>query len=349
MSDLPAPLVPPEVDLSGYTYTPIVRALLFGSRFHARTTDSEWRAGVTLWLKSWEQLPTGSLPDDDIELCRLAELARDMKAWAKVKEMALFKWVKCSDGRLYHPIVAKGVLEAWAAHRKASKKGKAGAAKRWGGGPEGGGGGDGPGNGTGMPVPSGNDGTGNSPGIAQALPAHDGGQCPGNGDGREEKRREEKISDSSSSSGANPRAAPGAVRCPGTEEDGLPALDLPNSIIRDFDLSRAAVFGDGAARPWPNHLDRPVAEQWIAGGADLALCRAVFDAVNRRLLARGHEPRKMLKGMDEDMRAALSERDRAPGAVRAGGAAVVQIRREVDADALAAELARLGALEEGAA
>ena len=31
--------------------------------------------GGTLWLKSWDQVPAGSLPDDDVDLCRLAELS----------------------------------------------------------------------------------------------------------------------------------------------------------------------------------------------------------------------------------------------------------------------------------
>lgn len=135
---LPTPFVPADADLRDFAFTPIYRARLFGSSFHARVNDSEWRAGVTLWLRSWDQAPAGSLPDDDIELCRLAELGRDLKAWKRVKEGALHGWVKCSDGRLYHEVVAACVLEAL---RKKSEyaafidqqraKGKAGADKRW--------------------------------------------------------------------------------------------------------------------------------------------------------------------------------------------------------------------------
>lgn len=114
MSDqLPAPLVPLEADLRNYSFTPMYRARLFGSSFHARVSDGGWRAGVTLWLKSWDQVPAGSLPDDEIDLCRLAELGRDVKSWRKIKEEALHGWFKCSDGRLYHKVVAEGVNEAW--------------------------------------------------------------------------------------------------------------------------------------------------------------------------------------------------------------------------------------------
>jgi hypothetical protein len=112
LSDLPVPLTPADCDLRDFPHTPLFRSRLFGSSFHARATDSEWRAGVTLWLKSWDQVPAGSLPNDDIELCRLGELARDLKTWKKVKPGALRGWVLCSDGRLYHPVVAEGVNNA---------------------------------------------------------------------------------------------------------------------------------------------------------------------------------------------------------------------------------------------
>ena len=113
MTDIVAPLTPIDCELQGFPFTPVFRARLFGSSFHARATDAEWRSGVTLWLKSWDQVPAGSLPDDDIDLCRLAELGRDLKTWKKLRAGAMRGWVLCSDGRLYHPVVAEGVNEAW--------------------------------------------------------------------------------------------------------------------------------------------------------------------------------------------------------------------------------------------
>lgn len=147
MTDLPEPLTPPNGDLRDFDYMPIFRARLFGSSFHARATDAEWRAGVTLWLKAWDQVPSGSLPDNDIDLCRLAELGRDLKRWTKIREGAMRGWVKCSDGRLYHEVVAEVVLDALGKRTKASRRGKAGATKRW--------------------AP--NDGASNAPAIAQAM------------------------------------------------------------------------------------------------------------------------------------------------------------------------------------
>lgn len=106
------PLTPANGDLRDFPHTPIYRTKLFSSEFHARANDSEWRAGVTLWLKAWDQVPAGSLPVDDIALARLAELGRDVKAWNKVKAGAMRGWITCSDGRMYHPIVAEGVNNA---------------------------------------------------------------------------------------------------------------------------------------------------------------------------------------------------------------------------------------------
>jgi hypothetical protein len=86
---------------------------------------------MTLWLKSWDQVPAGTLPNDNIDLCRLAELGRDMKAWTKIRKGAMRGWIKCADGRLHHRVVAEGVMEAWARRDAAKRKGRAGAAKRW--------------------------------------------------------------------------------------------------------------------------------------------------------------------------------------------------------------------------
>ncbi len=113
MSELPEPLTPPDCDLRGLEYMPLLGHHLFGSDFNARANDSEWRAAVTLWWAAWTQKPAASLPDDDVALCRLADLGRDLKTWAKVKKMALHGFVKCSDGRIYHPVLAQQALLAF--------------------------------------------------------------------------------------------------------------------------------------------------------------------------------------------------------------------------------------------
>ena len=131
MGDLPDPPVPADGDLKNYPYTKVYRRRLFASAFHGQATDSEWRAGMTLWLESWDQVPAGSLPDHEGNLCRLAGFGIDRKKWANVRTMALRNWILCSDGRLYHHVVAEGVNEALATKQNQSVRGTKGASARW--------------------------------------------------------------------------------------------------------------------------------------------------------------------------------------------------------------------------
>lgn len=120
-----APLTPPDCDLRDFAFMPLDAGRLFGSEFHAIASDSEWRAGVCLWLKSWHQVPAASLPNDDTMLCRLAEYGRDIRTWRKVRDVALRGWILCDDGRLYHETVAQKAVEAWErkqAFRKRTEK-----------------------------------------------------------------------------------------------------------------------------------------------------------------------------------------------------------------------------------
>src|SRR4051812_6586693 len=92
---------------------PLLGGHLFGSNFNAKASDLEFRVALTLWWAAWTQHPAASLPDDDQALCKLADLGRDMRAWKRVKTVALHGFVKCSDGRLYHRTLAKQALIAW--------------------------------------------------------------------------------------------------------------------------------------------------------------------------------------------------------------------------------------------
>lgn len=128
---IPAPLVPAEVDLRGLEYMPYYGDRLRESGLNARATDAEYRAAHNLWWSAWKQTPAASLPNDDIDLCRLADLGRDMRSWEKIRERSLHGFVVCSDGRLYHPVLAAIALEVWEGRKTASVKGKLGASKRW--------------------------------------------------------------------------------------------------------------------------------------------------------------------------------------------------------------------------
>lgn len=109
----PDPLVPAEVDLTDFAFMPLRIEQLKRSRAWLKAKRRPELAFymINLWTGSWHERPAASLePDDDV----LADMARcDPVKWDKVKEAALHGWVLCSDGRLYHPIVAEIALEAW--------------------------------------------------------------------------------------------------------------------------------------------------------------------------------------------------------------------------------------------
>lgn len=108
--DYPDPLTPPDCDLRGMPYMPLDLVRLFDSDFYAISTGDEFKAGLTLWGRSFLQVPAGSLPDDDRVL---AHLSGTGLRWSKLRTAAMHGWVKCSDGRLYHPVVAQKAVEAW--------------------------------------------------------------------------------------------------------------------------------------------------------------------------------------------------------------------------------------------
>jgi hypothetical protein len=66
---------------------------------------------INLWTAAWHERPAGSLEDDDDVLADLSMCPP--KEWPKVKEDALRGWIKCDDGRLYHPVVVEKVRDAW--------------------------------------------------------------------------------------------------------------------------------------------------------------------------------------------------------------------------------------------
>ncbi len=110
---LPAPLVAPDTDLRDFGFMPLDVVRLRDSDFAARASGDEFRAGIFLWCAAWHQLPAASLPDDDVVLSQLAGYGRALKEWKSVRAGALHGFVKCADGRFYHPVVAEKANKAW--------------------------------------------------------------------------------------------------------------------------------------------------------------------------------------------------------------------------------------------
>lgn len=113
MSSLPEPLTPIDCDLRDFPFMPLDVTRLRDSDLAALESPEACWAAVLLWCASWHQQPAASLPDDDRVLSNLAGFGRVVKEWMKVRDGALRGWIKCSDGRLYHPTVVEKALTAW--------------------------------------------------------------------------------------------------------------------------------------------------------------------------------------------------------------------------------------------
>lgn len=127
---LPDPFTPPDADLRGYEYMPLYGERLRTSSHNSGCTDAEFRASINLWWSAWQQVPAASLPADERELCRLADLGRDLKAWGKVKAFAMRNFVVCKDGRYYHNFLAPLACAAWAERVKYRARAKLGGAAK---------------------------------------------------------------------------------------------------------------------------------------------------------------------------------------------------------------------------
>ena len=107
-----SPLTTPDCDLRGMLFMPLDVQRLLDSELFLVASGNEFKSAVALWCKSWSQVPAASLPDDDRVLAAYSGAGA---RWLKVKSVALRGWIKCDDGRLYHPVVAEKAHEAWSA------------------------------------------------------------------------------------------------------------------------------------------------------------------------------------------------------------------------------------------
>jgi hypothetical protein len=134
MSAQPDPFTPAECDLRGYEWMPLFGARLFASNFEAHASDLAFRIAIKLYWECWQQVPAASLPNDDVQLCRLAGLGRDLKTWRKLRaDGVLHGFVLCSDDRLYHGLLADEALKAWDSRRRqqAEREGSRDRMRRW--------------------------------------------------------------------------------------------------------------------------------------------------------------------------------------------------------------------------
>jgi hypothetical protein len=111
----PAPLTPPDSDISDFGFMPLDVVRFRNSDLVAFEPAESILAALMLWGVAWHSTPAASLTDDDRSLAQAAGFGRAVKEWQQVREGALRGFIKCSDGRLYHPVVAEKANEAWKA------------------------------------------------------------------------------------------------------------------------------------------------------------------------------------------------------------------------------------------
>jgi hypothetical protein len=119
---LPEPPVPADADLRHFPTMPLDVRRLRDSDLAGVEDGDVFRAAVLSWCAAWHQLPAGSLPDDDAALARLLGFGRDVRGWRRVRAKGgLRGWIRCSDGRLYHPVVAAAAHDALHKSRVAAR------------------------------------------------------------------------------------------------------------------------------------------------------------------------------------------------------------------------------------
>jgi hypothetical protein len=116
------PLTPIDLDLRDFGFMPLEVVRLRDSDLAALATGDEFRAAVLLWCAAWHQVPAASLPNDERLLAKLAGFGRDLKGWKNVASEALRGFVECTDGRLYHPVIADIAIESGGKKTKQKSK-----------------------------------------------------------------------------------------------------------------------------------------------------------------------------------------------------------------------------------
>lgn len=245
MTDQPAPLTPPEVDLSDFAFMPLHIARLQKSRswlICKRRPELAFYL-LNLWMRAWHE-PGASIEDDDDVLADAAMC--DPAKWSRLKADVLRGWTLCSDGRWHNPTIAEIAEETWERrsqeHKERAKardkKARQRQARR--------------------PVPG--DVPGPSPGTDETVPGENALKGQGEGYGQGQGEREERdrgqgrgqplslgsaVNGTSEGSGTNGEAEQaGPDRTPPRAQrviERLRARDRPGVADGDFGDDAAAV------------------------------------------------------------------------------------------------------------
>lgn len=109
---LPAPLVAPHVDVRDLDGFMLNVERLMASELVALSSHEVVAACLFLWCRAWKQMPAASLPDDDRVIAAYSRLPA--ARYRKLQTEILRGFIKCSDGRLYHRVLAEEATRAFA-------------------------------------------------------------------------------------------------------------------------------------------------------------------------------------------------------------------------------------------
>lgn len=119
---LPPPLTTDDLDIRDCPWMPLEVVRLCDSDLMDQD-PAVVVAAIRSWCKAWHQVPAGSLPDNDRALARLLAPHDGLEGWLRLRASgALRGWVKCADGRLYHPVVCTKAVEAMASLRASERR-----------------------------------------------------------------------------------------------------------------------------------------------------------------------------------------------------------------------------------
>ena len=111
MDDLPAPFSSSDCDCTNLDGFMLNVERLMASELVAIESHETIAAAIFLWCRAWKQKPAASLPDDDRIIAAFARLP--IQKFKKVRDGVMHGFVKCSDGRFYHRVLAAEAMAAF--------------------------------------------------------------------------------------------------------------------------------------------------------------------------------------------------------------------------------------------
>lgn len=262
----PEPLTPPDCDVRPFDGFMLDVDKLMASELWAMSSGDEFKAAIALWCKAWKQVPAASLPNDERVLAAFSGAG---SKWRKVRQVALHGFVLCSDGRLYHPVLAADALRA----SRARKQRQEAIAARWG--------------------DRGQEQDGHGKNV---RPKHDRNTKPATSVPTEPIR---PYYDSDTRDGTGKKKEEASASSPTAAR---PSGDAAAGLIARVDRIIVEVWGEAQARAWPHQTDRATALGWIEAGVDEEAMADAVNAVCRRMAATGKPPPGLLRYFDRPVR-----------------------------------------------